>query len=271
MESPKSLPKPSDASPFGSLRVGGSSCPSDLALDRLHAGELQGEAKTHIESHLKDCPVCPQRMAERQAGFDAFPQLDSRPVLAAVHRKLAEPSPSVVSRFSLRRLFAVLIPAAAVGVVTMIMLVGGKPTSQLPQMDGVREKGSSALHVFRQSGERSTEMLSGDSFSPGDRVRFIVDLPRRGHIAVLGIESAGTLYVAWPQDDKSVTLFDAGKGQQLEGAVALDEKPGRETLYLVNCPESVGSPVRVCQSAGSASPPTCPSGCSLGPFVLQKK
>lgn len=271
MESPKSSPKPSDASPFASLRAGGANCPSDLALDRMHAGELTGEAKTHIESHLRDCPICPQRLAERATGFDAFPQLDARPVLAAVHRRIAEESSASESRFSLKKLLAVLIPAAALGAVAVITVIGGSPHAPLSQGDGVREKGNAALHVYRQQGERSIEMLSGDTFSPGDHIRFAVDLPTRSYIGVLGVEASGALYVAWPQDDKAMTLLDAGKGQQLPGAVVLDEKPGRETLYLVACREPLGAPGLVCKSAGPAAAPSCPLGCTLSPFGLQKK
>ncbi|MFO0657130.1 MAG: hypothetical protein U0787_18905 [Polyangia bacterium] len=92
------------------------------------------------------------------------------------------------------------------------------------------------------------EALSGDSFAPGDTLRFVVDLPAPSRVSVLGVEASGALYVAWPQDDKAAVAREAGKAQALEGAVVLDEKLGRETLYLVTCPPRWGKPGDALQS-----------------------
>ena len=99
----------------------------------------------------------------------------------------------------------------------------------------------------------------------------MVDLDRRGQVHVLGVESSGALYVAWPQVPQSPVIYDAGKAQALPGAVDLDHSVGRESLYLVSCPESVGSPAVVCKSNGPATAPSCPPGCSQSVFVLNKK
>ena len=60
-----------------SLREGSTGCPSDLMLDRLHAGELSSRSAQEIEAHVAGCTLCPQRLTQRQAGFTAFPDLDS--------------------------------------------------------------------------------------------------------------------------------------------------------------------------------------------------
>jgi hypothetical protein len=132
-----------------------------------------------------------------------------------------------------------------------------------------RMKGSLALHVFRLQGEHSEEVLSGDRFAPGDRIRFSVDLPAEGQVKVLGVESSGALYTAWPLDSGVQTRLEKGNGIELSGAVSLDANPGRELLYLVRCPVEVGPPD--CTSGGADAKPVCPSGCAMSPFVLDKR
>ena len=54
------------------LREGKADCPSDLQLDRLHAGELGTEAAQQLNAHITGCDACPSRMQARRSGFDAF-------------------------------------------------------------------------------------------------------------------------------------------------------------------------------------------------------
>jgi hypothetical protein len=128
-------------------------------------------------------------------------------------------------------------------------------------------KGGLALHVFRLAGDHAEEALSGDRFAPGDRLRFVVDLPAEGHVSVLGAEAGGALYTAWPLEPGMQTRFAAGTGIELPGAVALDDQPGRETLYLVHCPVKVGTPA--C-TLGTYSKPSCPKSCAMTAFILDK-
>lgn len=254
-----------------SLREGSTGCPSDLMLDRLHAGELSTRSAQEIEAHVAGCALCPQRLTQRQAGFTAFPDLDARPLLAGIHRRLGQEAEAKARRFSLGRLLAILTPATAVAAMAVFALWGRNPDTQVPEILTTREKGGLALHVFRQVGDGAQEALSGDSFRPGDHLRFVVDLAQRGVIRVLGVESSGALYVAWPQTEGESGLREAGKGQQLPGAVVLDEKLGRETLHLVSCKEGVGSPEAVCKPTSGATQLQCPTDCTQTVFVLNKK
>jgi hypothetical protein len=116
-------------------------------------------------------------------------------------------------------------------------------------------------------------VASGETFHPGDRLRFVVDLPFSGHVNVLGVEASGKLYVAWPIAENVPTLREVGMLQELPGALGLDASSGREMLYLVECPVAVGPPAIACQVKslpGASAPLVCPSGCLLTPFVLHK-
>ncbi|HEX8438551.1 hypothetical protein [Archangium sp.] len=249
---------------FNKLRTGRPECPSDLTLDRLHTGELPREKAVEAERHVAGCADCGARMAERRAGFGAIDGVDPRAMLARIRTGLDRPAP-LPERLSgwLRRQFAPLAVAAVAAVALVVV------TQEQVQPEGTRMKGSLGLYVFRLAGDHSEEVISGGVFAPGDRLRFAVDLPSEGHVTVLGIESSGALYTAWPLEPGVQTRFAAGSRIELSGAVSLDEKPGRETFHLVQCPVEVGPPV--CTSGGADAAPVCPYGCVSTPFVLVKK
>ncbi|HZI14521.1 MAG TPA: hypothetical protein VE153_29405 [Myxococcus sp.] len=242
---------------FSSLREGRPDCPSDFTLDRLHAGELPSQAAAEAERHVAGCAECGARMAGRRAGFDGLEGVDPRAMLARIRSGLDRP-PSLLER--LRRFMAPLAVAATAAVALLVF------THEAP---GTRLKGPLGLRVFRLAGEHAEEMVSGAAFAPGDRLRFTVDLPGGGHVAVLGVEASGALYTAWPLEAGATTRFEAGSGLELPGAVALDAQPGRETLYLVHCPLEVGPPR--CASRGAGSAPECPEGCATTSFLLEKR
>jgi hypothetical protein len=247
---------------FTHLREGRPGCPSDFTLDRFHAGELAREEAWRTEHHVAGCADCGARMAERRAGFDAVDGVDPRAMLARIRTGLDRPEPLPQRLLAqARRWFA---PLAAVATAAIALVV----VSQQVETPGTRMKGAPALHVFRLAGDHAEEMVSGGTFAPGDRLRFAVDLPAEGQVTVLGVESSGTLYTAWPQEPGHRTQLPAGTAIELPGAVSLDAQPGRETLYLVHCPADGAPPS--CESAGSGNAPTCPSGCVTTPFVMDK-
>lgn len=249
---------------FHSLRAGGPECPSDLVLDRLHAHELSADLAERTQRHVAGCTACEARMAERRVGFGALDGVDARVMLGRIRTGLDRPA-SRSERLGglLRRLIAPLTLVAAAALVLLLV----RPGLEEP-VSGTRLKGAAALHVFRLRADHAEEVLSGEPFSPGDRLRFTVDLPTEGHVKVLGVEASGALYTAWPLDPGVQTRFAAGHGIELSGAVSLDAQPGRETLYLVHCPLAVGAPV--CTATASGARPVCPEACTLTPFVLDK-
>lgn len=252
---------------FLSLRAGRSECPSDFALDRLHAGELPTEEARRTEQHVAGCADCGARMAERRAGFGAIDEVDPRAMLARIRTGMDAPVQTSASERLLGWMRRLLAPVALVAAAAVALLM--VRTSGDEETPTTRMKGSLALHVFRLQGDHAEEVLSGDRFAPGDRIRFAVDLPVEGHVKVLGVESSGALYTAWPLDPGVQTRLEKGNGIELTGAVSLDAKPGREMLYLVQCPVEVGPPE--CTSAGAGAKPVCPAKCAVSPFILDKR
>jgi hypothetical protein len=261
---------------FDSLRGGLKDCPSDLALDRLKAGELEGEEKLELETHLSACECCAQRLSLREAGFEAFPEVDPRRLLASTRRRADEPA-GLGARVAtwLQANLSTLAPLAAAGIAVAVLAVTVGPGADPPVVDPaaaptVRSKGEAILHVHRAlRGGGSEELQSGGAVAPGDRLRFVVDLPRAGHVAILGVEQSGKLYTAWPlKAEGGEKALPAGPSQALPGAVTLDKSPGREVLHLVLCPEATGRPQ--CSPAGAGKSPRCPKGCATSPFVLNE-
>ena len=278
------------------LREGKADCPSDLQLDRLHAGELGAEAARALNEHITGCEACPVRLQARRSGFDAFAEVDPRALLAGIRGRLH--SDDQAERAPLRRWLRrfgrygmIAAPLAAAAAALLIANFSGPPATggdPATEATGTRLKGGLALHVYRQVQGRSEQMMSGERFAPGDRLRFAVDLPRSGAISILGIESDGDLYVVWPDGANvgasvganvganvsahvgtdAAVARPAGNNQELPGAVSLDSSPGKETLYLVHCPD--GSEAPRCTTTGANSRPQCPKGCALVPFVIDK-
>jgi hypothetical protein len=252
------------------LREGAPGCPSELDLDQLSQGELLSQAAARISDHVSHCAMCAERMEARKAGFDAFPAVDTRALLAGIRRRVGDEQEARAKRGLLRRFAYLFTPVAAAAAALMIFIVARRDVPGELPVDVVRQKGSLSLRVHRLVNGQSQKTLSGDHFAPGDRLRFVVDLPSAGHINVIGVEASGGLFVAWPIDAGVSTLREAGNQQELPGAVSLDDSKGRETLYLAHCPAALGVPSAICTSTGAGAEPRCPAGCALTPFVLNK-
>lgn len=238
-----------------SLREGNADCPSDLKLELFVSGELDAAQRTQFETHCAGCTSCQARVAERRQGWDAQP-VDSRVMLAAIRRAADAPAPTAWWK---KWLPIVALAGAAAAVAVLV----ARPDAGA---DTTRIKGSAILKVFRFEDGHAKEVASGSKFSAGDRLRFVVDLPAAGAIAVLGVDSKRSLYVAWPPDGES-PVRPAGQGIELPGAVALDDTPGSETLFLVHCPGRDSRPDCSVSADGSLA---CGSGCSVSSFEVKK-
>lgn len=253
------------------LRSRPEGAPTDLELDRLVTGQLDPEEAREIEARAMGFPETAARLAELRRGLAAFPDVDERPILANIRKRLSDEPKGLLSRLNVLWMMA---PVAAVGVLGLLLWpqgpagVDGADGPALPE-DAVRLKGTIKLEVVRKRGDKAEAALSGASFEAGDTLRFVVSLPSDAHIAIVGVEQDGTLYTAWPLPSHDAEPeLKAGLKQALPGAVTLDDKGGREMLYLIACPPGV-SPG--CTSQGASKPPTCAKGCRSTPFELRKE
>jgi len=193
-------------------------CLSDLALDRLVAGEPVDAALT---THAADCARCSGRLDEfrRARAFDA-PLLD----------KLRLQGGSVVPLKRRVRL-ATMLPLFAAAAILLLFL------PRLFRPSGEREKGMStlALDVVVRHADGHIEALAPDGrVRAGDAIRFLVTTPRPGHLVVLGLDAAGTVSVYVADGDQPLSI-ERGRKQAMPGSIVLDATPGAERLVALEC------------------------------------
>lgn len=247
---------------WSALEERGPDCPPEPALERLHLQAGAPDALATLRAHVDGCEMCTAHMQRLGMGFDVAPEVDPRALLAGVRRRLddgAEAGPVEAARRWWRWLW-IAVPVAA----ALIVWVATRPAVVDPEPPGPRFKGAVALEVHRQLDDGSEPVNSGDRFAPGDRLRLVATLPEPGNVAVWGLEDSGAVYRAWPFDEPFAAL-PAGIDQPLDGAIELDDAPGREVLTLVVCPDGA-EPRCVAAADGLA----CPEDCRLAPFVLDK-
>ena len=197
-------------------------CLSDLALDRLVAGERVADAAAHAAG----CARCGARLEEfRRAQATDAPLLDQIRARAPV-------AGGTVVPLRRRLLLSTMLPLAAAAAIVLLLL----PRFLRPNV-GERPKGSSALalDVVVKHADGHVEALGPQGrVRAGDAIRFLVSTPRAGHLVILGLDAAGnvSVYVA---DGDNPHRIDRGQKQAMPGSIVLDATPGAEKLVALEC------------------------------------
>ncbi|MCA9517413.1 MAG: hypothetical protein KC635_20875 [Myxococcales bacterium] len=256
--------------------------PSDLALDRYAAGELEGEARAAVEAALARSPATLARYRERETAFTADPTRPER-LWSAIERGLdaadeAAPAASQRAPGGARRWLRAWLEGAwplrlaALGVVGVVAAAVATRVEAPAPVDrgldeGVRVKGSVGLAVHRKVDGGSEPLLSGATVAPGEALRFTVDAPEAGDLMVLAVDPRGAVSPVYPPGAASSTSLPAGRDQLLPVAVTVDDTPGDLWLHAVLCPRRFGpTDLRVGAGAGEL---VLPAGCASAPFLLR--
>ena len=198
-------------------------CLSDLALDRLIAGEHAGEIDSAAEAHVRGCARCGERLAE----FRAAQERD-----ASLLDELARKAPTAsVTPLRRRVWLTTALPLFAAAAILLLLL------PRLLRGPAEREKGSSALQldvVVRHADGHQEPLAPGGHVHAGDAVRFLVSTPRAGHLVILGLDTAGAVSV-YVSDGADPHKIDRGARQAMPGSVVLDATPGAERLVALEC------------------------------------
>ena len=165
---------------------------TDLALDQLlEDGTLEG-----TDAHLESCAVCRDRLAAANAvELPVLPFAEKRglPPQASVAAQPAQPAAA-----NRPWMWAALLVTAAAAAVLLAMAV---PSVDEPvDPDGIRIKGAAVgLQVFRDEGDRSERLRSGDRIAAGDRLGFRVRNRTAGHLMIVGVDARSETYLCYPQ------------------------------------------------------------------------
>ena len=248
---------------------------SDLLLDQYHLGELDEAEKMRVKALVDESEELRGRLSLRTQGLEAFPSLDSNQIVARIHQQTAHinlesPGAGLIDRMlaSLRQQPAFASFAAAVGAVALVVIIQVfTPNTQSPP-DGIIAKGSLGLTVFCERGGQVQEAISGDTFFAGDRLRFRVNTSQAGQVMVVGRESSGELYSAYPLDGTNASQPLESGVHTLAGAVQLDAAAGQESLFLIHCEQTFN--LSKVHSEADSQEVQVPTGCSIVRFDMNK-
>jgi len=204
----------------------GEPCPSELALERLRAGELVPTAAQR--THLEGCASCELRLARMAA---PPPALD----LEAIRRRagVARRGPGWLSRW-------LVLPVAAAAVAGALLLAPGPD---------LQTKGTGfTLGIIARTPDGSVRRLEpGTRLRGGDQLRFeLTTAWPTAEVALVSMDAKGAVSPLVP-----AATVPGGRKVLLDGAVELDDTPGAERILLVACqrPLAVAEVVEAARTA----------------------
>jgi hypothetical protein len=241
-------------------------CASDLALEELLAGDLDGEPGASLRAHVAGCARCRDRMA----ALGAEPTLAPTP--AAGHEAL-----QVRARARRLRVFAAAgggVAAAAAAFVVALKLGGGAPDT-----DGARAKGGLALSVHVKQRDGAITVASGEGrLRPGEEMRFSLALASPGYAVVLGLDAAPSVTVYVPAAGGRAVRVEPPGPVVLPGSIVADDVRGAERVVAVVCgtetpPEKIRQRAEAALAAARGGPAAVSglgTGCLEASVLLHK-
>jgi Domain of unknown function (DUF4384) len=205
-------------------------CPSDLVLDEVVAGT--GSRDT-IAEHLAFCERCRSRLDLFESCAARTAPLVQR-LLRSASRSLPPPRATVLEWLDRRALRFGLAAGCAAAVVAVAVGLRAPPAPPSAPEE-VRIKGSS-MRFFRQRSGEVTNGVSGDTFLPGDALRFVVASGSTGWFYLVGIEPSGKVLPYYPYGGERSVPIAGGKEITLPGSLVLDESKGTEYFLGIFSP-----------------------------------
>ena len=183
---------------------------SELAIDRMLAGEVAAVDAIAIADHAADCTRCRSLLDDAYEVKRAF----------AMEPPLDLPIPMIRRRRPAAYIAPLLAAAAAFVFVWW-------PRSE-PEV--VRTKGSSLVGFYVAHDDATRVGNTREVVTPGDRIQLFTTTQHRTWIAVIGEDAAAnrTLYV----EPRAV---DAGREQLVPLSITLDATLGDEVVTTVFC------------------------------------
>ncbi len=228
-------------------------CLSDLELDR----EIAGESNVAWSEHLAVCGACRHR---RERFVEARDTFMTNAWAQASLRKATPP-----------RLWP-YAAAMAAAVMLVSFTVSRSPTPT------TRSKGALGFDVVAKHRDGRVEaLLPGAKLTPGASIRFRLEAPRAGFVAVASADAAPNVTVYYPHEAPMLPI-DAHHALLLDGSITLDATLGSERLVAVVCdsPPEVARlerDVRAALSAAGGDPARMAplaTDCLQASFVIEK-
>jgi len=218
---------------------------SELAVDRLLAGELHAADAAAVRDHASTCATCRTRLDDAVATQREF---------AAERPRLGLPVP-LARRRKLGRSVAIVVPLVAVAAAALLVLL---PRDRaVVAHDEVRTKGTSIVGFFVAHGDQMRRGGVRESVMPGDRIQIVTTTLQPTWFAAISDDASGTrsVYV-------EPTKLDVGRDRPAPLAIELDATLGDETVTALFCPTAF--------ELDAIDLDALPEGCSVDRFTLVK-
>ncbi len=231
---------------------------TELTFDRYLIGELTENQEEILFEHINECSHCAEEL-EIARGF--YGEADS--VESADGKGETSGVIDLETRRRRRRtIWVVSACAAALAAVLGAVVVQQQSTTpddaisssalveEVPS-DAVRIRGEAfSLEVWAAPDEGDNAAVGagasprpvndGDVIDVGDRLGFRIFTGDLGDVMIVGVSSDGEAYQVFPGGDggDSKPMKPRPQGDDLDVAILPDDKPGREHLIAITCPES---------------------------------
>jgi hypothetical protein len=224
---------------------------SELAIDRMLAGELADADAEAMRDHAATCERCGALLADAlamQRDFAHEPALPFGPPVHAVDR------PEVVR--PLRRRGGAIAMAATVTALAAGVAIGMSWPRTAHEPGVTRVKGKPVVGCFVAHGNEVRRGTAREVVVPGDRLELFTTTTEPVWFAAISDDAAGVRSVyAAPR------VIEAGREHVLPTSIELDATLGTETVVGVFC-DHVFDPLGI----GTVAP----AGCTLDRFTLVK-
>ncbi len=199
---------------------------TDLELERYLAGDLDATRARELEARASGSDRA--RLDEIRAESAAFlGSIDVAAEVRAIGRKmeLREAEPRGLAKWWRWIAGGGMLAAAAAALLLFILRAPDDPVDADLAIKG----NDIALILHAPSGK----LASGDVVAPGDQLRFEVIAPRRGFVAIIGVDGTGSPSIYVPDTGTKPRAYDPKSDRVLPGAIELDETPGDERFFAL--------------------------------------
>ena len=238
---------------------------TDLELERKLVGDLSPARAKALESEAT--PADMARLSELRDESAAYlSALDVDLEVRRIEQRAERLKPPSRRSVWLRW----LLPAGALVAAAAALLLAffNKKEDRIPgDDDDLRTKGDDiSLVIHASAGADSTKLATGDTITPGTKLRFEIQGGKQGFIAVVGIDgsNATTIYYPWNGSEAA----PLGADRLLPKAIQIDATPGDEKFFAVfsTKPFAVSAILPGLQGTGAL-----PAGVVKSEVVLHKK
>lgn len=204
---------------------------SELAIDKLLAGEIPAADQALMRDHAGGCTLCKAALDDAETAKARF---------ASEMPPLLLPTPIRARRTSRVWLAAPALAAAAI-VALVFLSRGGAPDGvqgERPEpVETVRTKGTSIAGLYVSHAGVVRQGSSAEIVMPGDRLAFVTTTTRTLWFSVVSVDAAGTRSTYVPP-----TKIEPGRERELPLSIELDDALGAETVTAMFCDGQIETP-----------------------------